>query len=777
MRSRTLAEVPLTDPDAISAAVLRSWDWSPATIAALLTAAVVYCRGWRQLQHVGDRPPTRGQLAAFMAGLFTVYIALASPLDAFSYFLLSVHMVQHDLLLFVAPPLIWLAQPELPLLLGLPAPVRRYWLGPVVRHRTVRRFFTWLAHPKTAFVVFVLVLWGWHMPPLYDLTLRSPLVHDLEHAFFFYAGLLFWWPVVSPYPARPAWSRWALLPFLFFAGIQGAALSFWLIVSNHVLYPHYLQMPRIAGLAPLEDQSWAGMLMLVPGSLIGVAAALLVTAQLLHPPRIPAAAERRAIDARTTEPPAAAGAADLLNVPGIGRLLRWRHARLALQAPMLAFATFIALDGLRGPPLAAMNLAGVVPWIAWRGFLIVSLLLLGNVFCLACPFMLPRKAGKLLAAPRRPWPRSLRNKWLVAGLVVVFFWAYETVGLWDSPRATAWIILGYFAAALGIDVLFRGAAFCKYVCPVGQFNFVNSLFSPTEIRIKSRNLCRACTTHDCIRGRGSIPGCELDLYAPRKGSNLDCTYCLDCVHACPYDNIGLLAVTPGRELVRDYSRSSIRRIHARPDLAALILVLTFGAFVNAAGMVAPVLRAREYLTANWGLTPHAAATVFIAAALLVVPLALTFLAAGMARLLGATRHSLTTLAARFAYALLPLGVGMWLAHYSFHLFTSAGAIVPVVQRFAADHGINALGVPIWSHGGMLMMSGPRLLRFQLLCLDVGLLASLYVAWRLARDQTASEGPALRLFAPWAGLIGLLFWTGIWLLFQPMEMRGTMAMGG
>jgi cytochrome c oxidase assembly factor CtaG len=757
--------------------VLQSWDWSPATLAALAVAAVVYWRGWRQLQRVGERRPSPARLAAFMIGLLTIYVALASPLDAFSYFLLSIHMVQHDLLLFVAPPLIWLAEPELPLLLGVPGAVRRYWLGPVVRNRTVRRFFAWLTHPKTALVTFVLVLWGWHMPPLYDLTLRSPLAHDLEHACFFYAGLVFWWPVVSPYPARPAWSRWLLLPFLFFAGIQGAALSFWLIFTNHVLYRHYLQMPRITGLSPLEDQSWAGMLMLVPGLLIGVAAAWIVTLRLLRPRRAAAAAGTPAITAPAAGTPIKAATGDVLNVPGVGGLLRWRHARVALQLPMLAFAALIVLDGLRGPPLAAMNLAGVVPWIAWRGFLIISLLVLGNVFCLACPFMLPRKAGKLLAAPRRPWPHGLRNKWLVAGLIVVFFWAYETFGLWDAPHATAWIILGYFTAALLIDAVFRGAAFCKYVCPIGQFNFVNSLFSPTEVRVKNRSVCETCSTHDCIRGRDSIPGCELDLYAPRKGSNLDCTYCLDCIHACPYDNVGVLAATPGQDLLRDYSRSSVRRIHARPDLAALVLVLTFGGFVNAAGMVAPVLDARDYLTADWGLAPYAAATVFIVAALLVTPAVLTLLTAALARLLSTARHSVTAIAARFAFALLPLGVGMWLAHYSFHLFNSAGAIVPVVQRFAADHGIGALGAPSWSHGAMLMMSGPRLLRFQLLCLGIGLLASLYIGWRLARDEMASYGPALRLFAPWAALIGLLFLTCIWLLFQPMEMRGTMAFGG
>ena len=117
-------------------------------------------------------------------------------------------------------------------------------------------------------------------------------------------------------------------------------------------------------------------------------------------------------------------------------------------------------------------------------------------------------------------------------------------GLWDSPWWTAGIIGGYFAAAFVIDGLFRGASFCKYVCPIGQFHFVQSLVSPLEVRVRDTDVCRTCTSYDCIRGNAEQRGCELQLFQPKKGGNLDCTFCLDCVHACPHDNVGILAVRP-----------------------------------------------------------------------------------------------------------------------------------------------------------------------------------------------------------------------------------------
>src|SRR4029077_5943317 len=129
-----------------------------------------------------------------------------------------------------------------------------------------------------------------------------------------------------------------------------------------------------------------------------------------------------------------------------------------------------------------------------------------------------------------------------------------------------------------------------------------------------------CRTRECIRGRGEIPGCELHLSQPRKSGNMDCTFCLDGVHACPHENVGILARAPGSELWHDDSRSGVGRFGKRPDLAVLVVILVFGAFANAAGMVAPVLTSRDRLDRLLGQSSSLLTTsLFYIAALLLLP--------------------------------------------------------------------------------------------------------------------------------------------------------------
>ena len=166
----------------------------------------------------------------------------------------------------------------------------------------------------------------------------------------------------------------------------------------------------------------------------------------------------------------------------------------------------------------------------------------------------------------------------------------------------------------------RGTSFCKYVCPIGQFNFLLSVVSPVEVKVRDPAVCASCRTKDCIRGREGIPGCELHLYQPRKAGNLDCTFCLDCVHACPHDNIGMIGVIPTQTLWHDPRRSGLGRLSRRTDLAVLALLVTFGAFANAAGMVGPVVQWQQRVSAFLGLQSSLlAVSLFYCCSLILVP--------------------------------------------------------------------------------------------------------------------------------------------------------------
>lgn len=756
-------------------ACLRSWPWDPWLLASCVVSIAIYARGWRHLaRHDPDRWSV-WRLSAFAGGLLAIYLALASPLEPLASLLLQVHMIQHLLLVMAAPPLIWLGAPLLPMLWGLPKPLRTEWIGPWLRWPAVRRFAGRLVHPATALALFIISNLLWHVPASYELALRSPGWHYLQHVCFLGTGLIFWHPVVQPYPTRVRWSNWLLLPYLLAADIQNTVLSAFLTFSSKVLYPYYAGVPRLGNITALEDQGIAGVIMWVPGSVAFLGPLFWIGLQLL---RGGAADKARRRPGRPKPVPQLIVLQDLPTTsPSGGALLaflRWRHARLVFQIPLLLLAIVVIYDGLCGPQASPLNLAGVLPWIHWRGIVVLGLMAAGNLSCMACPFTVPRKMARRWLPQGYAWPRPLRSKWLAVVLVVIFLWAYEALALWDSPWWTAGIVIGYFAAAFAVDGFFREASFCKYVCPIGQFNFVQSLVSPVEIGVRDPQICTTCRTKDCIRGREEIPGCQLDLFQPKKSGNMDCTFCLDCVQACPHTNVGLIAHLPGSQLWHDRLRSGIGRLSGRTDIAVLVLVLVFGAFANAGGMVRPVVDWQQQIQASLGWSSRTIVTLYYGLALLVVPALSVGAVVGLPRADGTLGYICS--ATRYVYALVPLGFGMWLAHYSFHLFTSYESIVPTTQRFAADAGFTGLGEPEWSCACCAPVAG-WLLRAELMFLDIGFLLSLYTGYRMASEDRSTRGQALRTFVPWGLLITLLFLVGVWLVFQPMQMRGTMMMEG
>lgn len=243
-----------------------AWHFEPLVVAPVVAAAALYVGGWRTAsRRMPDRFGER-HLVATMAGLASIVLALASPLDALSARLLSAHMTQHLLLMTVAPPLLWMGAPVAPLLLGLPRSIRRA-VARVLAMPPVRRLSHALADPVVSWVAFVVTFWAWHAPALYDLALRSDGWHHVEHACFFLTASLFWRPVLLPWPARSVWPRWAMIPYLALADLQNSALAAILTFADRVIYPAYEARPSMWGLSPLEDQGIAGVIMWVPGPL------------------------------------------------------------------------------------------------------------------------------------------------------------------------------------------------------------------------------------------------------------------------------------------------------------------------------------------------------------------------------------------------------------------------------------------------------------------------------------------------------------------------------
>jgi polyferredoxin len=479
-------------------------------------------------------------------------------------------------------------------------------------------------------------------------------------------------------------------------------------------------------------------------------------------------------------------------------VLKWRYGRLVLQLPFFIIAALLVYDGFTGPQRAAENLATVVPWVHYRGFVVLAILLAGNLFCMGCPFTIPRTLAKRLSLNPRRFPRVLRNKWLaIAGLFGIFF-LYEWLDLWSSPVLTAWVIVAYFVGSFALEAMFGESAFCKYVCPLGTFNFVYSTASPTQITSKNLSVCHTCVGKECVNGSYSptplirldeikggeatithdvtgTPGCPTQLFVPQIKTNLDCILCLDCVRACPHDNVALMVRTPGRELIQPDAWAK------RWDVSFLVIALAFMGTVNAFGMIPPVYTLMQNMASSLGLVSAGLTDfaiegivlllIFVVGGLL-LPAGAMLLAGTMTRSMTRTtkKYDLRHTVSSFAPAFVPIGFGVWIGHYGFHFLIGALSIIPVFQNFLLDHGITLLGAtPNWTIASAIPSTGVIGL-IQVVALVGGFLWSMLIAQRTAlRLYRRDAVPGL---LPWALVLVLLMLATIAIFSQPMEMRGT-----
>ena len=263
--------------------VLQSWFLPMPVTLALVVTALVYLRGWYRLRSLLPDIASPGRVASFMSGLFALWVAVGSPLAAFDDELLSIHMVQHILLMAVAPPLILLGAPALPLLHGLPRNFVRSGLGPLLRWPPVQWLGWLLTHPVLCWLAATVALIGWHSPTAFEFALRSDFWHEIEHACFFATSILFWWPVVQPWPSVARWPRWSIPLYLFLGMMANDALSAFLAFCDRVLYPSYAAASRLFAISPLDDQALAGAVMWVFGSFVYLLPAVVITVRLLSP--------------------------------------------------------------------------------------------------------------------------------------------------------------------------------------------------------------------------------------------------------------------------------------------------------------------------------------------------------------------------------------------------------------------------------------------------------------------------------------------------------------
>jgi putative membrane protein len=271
-------------------ALLTTWEWRPEVILVLGAAGAFYLRGWLRLRRRGRQQIASGwRLASYMGGLLVLALSLMSAIDILGGLLFLMHMLQHLLMLMVAPVLLLLGNPFPFIIWGLPRG-RQIGYALLSRQAPLRRLLRQLP-PAGTLILSVAFLWGWHDPSLYNGALRHGWLHDLQHLTFFLPGLLFWWKVMGAAPhvhgrVTPL-TRIALLLVLAIANaIPGVIIA----MSPEPIYSYYLEVPRLWGISALQDQMIGGILMWIPGTMMYLLALLIIVGrQLGHPENRPLA--------------------------------------------------------------------------------------------------------------------------------------------------------------------------------------------------------------------------------------------------------------------------------------------------------------------------------------------------------------------------------------------------------------------------------------------------------------------------------------------------------
>jgi cytochrome c oxidase assembly factor CtaG len=224
------------------------------------------------------RPVPVWRACSFFLGLSATWAAVASPVASLDSHMLTAHMVQHLLLMTIAPPLIWLGEPLLTVL-----PDRGSVAGLHQAHSAAGGLGKLLGDPAFCWLSAAAALVVWHVPALFQRGMQSPAWHFIEHASFFATGLLFWWPVIRPWPSVARWPQWSMLLYLFLATLPCDVLSGLLVFSDRVAYPMYANMPRMGGLSALEDQQCAAALMWTCVTVVFLLAGTILSMHILSP--------------------------------------------------------------------------------------------------------------------------------------------------------------------------------------------------------------------------------------------------------------------------------------------------------------------------------------------------------------------------------------------------------------------------------------------------------------------------------------------------------------
>jgi hypothetical protein len=460
---------------------------------------------------------------------------------------------------------------------------------------------------------------------------------------------------------------------------------------------------------------------------------------------------------------------DLLRLKWLDRFVRWRGFQPVFQIPVLVLTLLLAYLGFADVQDGAQNLATRLTWIIWWPGIIFTFVLVGRFWCVMCPFGALNEWTSKWAAPKRMFPKALRNLWLATFLFVLLTWFDEQLGIIRSPFMTASVIVLLATLAIVTGLFYQRRTFCRYLCPITGLQGLYSMISPIELRARDRSRCQTECHQECYRGGVHGDGCPMLEFPMQMERNTFCNFCFECVKSCPPGNLALKTRSFGRELW-----GGLRKLDEAYLAAALVgitsivsaqMLAPWGEWVSTTARYLPLeLRVMMRPVTYLAVTESA---LFFLLSLAVAP-GLVWIAAWSAvRLSGEPRHGVKQTFITFAGMFIPIGLAMHLAHNASHLLAEAAGVFPALQRTLNRYTLFDFGAPNWQVAGA---SSEAIQWLQMALIITGLCVSLAAYERLSASWQRESGEGSRALIPFIAAAVFFTVINLVLLNQPMAMR-------
>jgi hypothetical protein len=444
---------------------------------------------------------------------------------------------------------------------------------------------------------------------------------------------------------------------------------------------------------------------------------------------------------------------NLLNNPLIGGIMRSRWFPGVFQWATSVVFILIVWQLMLGPDAAHDNVGTALTWVLWWPVIPIMFLFLGRFWCAICPFATLSDFVQKLVGLNRPVPRFLKHYgiWIIDILFILITWSDHVFGVVESPWGSGILLLLLTTGVVVSGAFFQRRTWCRYLCFLGGLSGNYARTGMLALRA-TPEVCASCTSKAaCFNGSERAAGCPLFEFPRTMDSNANCNLCANCVKSCPNGSLTLTVRPPTAELW------SVRK--PKVEEAFLAVVIMGIVFVQNVTMLEVWQGMLGWLEGAVGTDNYAVTftiTFLIAMALPVALMVGTALAAG--RLNGA---SLARNFALFGYAIIPLDVAGHVAHNLFHLFAEGKAVWFTALTLV---GLEAPG------GSPALLDAGVIQLMQYILIALGVLGSLYAAYRIARGNFAAAQKTWPTFAPYAAVIALLGAINVVLFVLPMAMR-------